>query len=662
MNEQWQSERHSKAKQVYVDPDFKTVQDFLDLQSQLSHVQHNAFDEVVSWIVGHDGDLSELKQRTAQLSNEFVLATPDCHPLLMTLACAAALAQAPVAQTWIRVSAYKYNSWQLARWLGNAMMAYSTVHSSACEAYVQLAKQVFSGLEDFSIHSKSDRTNSERTGAWAHWNECRSKLDEIWWELRGWSGFMNYESEMPLFEVFYELEPGEFIETISKCANPYLVSALLVAARIGPFASKFSDWQRMIAAAPKAFEDDGTWNHSVLMPLLLVEARSQLLQVRQNLRSPDLESVDLGLIKDEITRSAKLIANALAGRSDAPAIFARWTPWLMRQILLARSEKEVGDVTSAAFADDTLIDMIGSKLYGSSLPQSSPNDASTWEAWCYRCVLVSFAYNGHIKVPDWSSFVDEWDISPDDWACAKGHLLRERASLVTGLHKEMPGIAANFLAYPITQSTSPAEYWIGLWNNAVTLREIVEFGDPDATTDEYNSRSEAGRLLLLLFRVGLATFDQCAARYSGNVSPDSRSIARLFSALSSANYEMREIDSTLNQDAWGTIAQHLAVRRMIWALPSSSERNSTKYSNVFEANDTPSVPDILAASKGDVIELAGLLQSLSLNDPDGSIVKGFLNSALIDMPSIVQLVRTLNQYHPRKYPVNEAQLQKLTSL
>lgn len=657
MSEQWPSERHAEKQEVFANSSFKTTQDFLNLLNVFPHVYPKAFDDIVSWIVEQDGDLSELEQRTAQFADEFSPTIPDSHPLLMTLACATALAHTPSLQIYSKINAFKYHSWQLEHWLGEAMMAYATIHSSACNAYVRLAKEVFAALENFSLQSKSDRTNEARISAWGYWNERQDKLEEIWWDLRGWDGFMNYEAELPLFQVFYKLEPDEFIRTISKSSNPYLVSALLFVAGIGAFSPRFSEWKRMTAAAPTAFEDGGGWNGSVLMPLLLVEARNQLLQVRQNLRNPDLTPSEFDEIKQEITSTAELIVTTLAARQDAPAIFARWTPWLMRKIL-GQTAKEIADVKSAAFADDVLFDVIGRNLGNSAWPQTSPDDAPLWEAWCYRCALASFAYNGHIQALTWEGFRDEWRLSPEDWIGDKGQLLREHASLITTVNKEIPGVAANLLAYPIAQSPSFAEAWIDLWNEAIALREIVEFGDSDAIEDEYSSRSEAGRLLLFLFCIGLAILDQGAARSSNNNSPEARSLTGLFKALNFATCEMREIDSTLNHDEWLSVVQHLAVRRMIWESISGNE-NASKNCQVFKSDDTPTVSDILAKAKGDVTELVAILQSLLLNRPDALRMKAYLHSASMDLSNIVHSIRSLNQYHPRKYPIDEAQLKKL---
>ena len=659
MTEQWPKERHAEIREDFADTSFKTARDFLNLLSLFPDVQSKAFDDVVSWIVEQSGDLSELEQRLAPVADEFAPSTVDSYTLLMTLACAAALAHTPSLGTWAKVDAFKYNSWQLEHWLSEAMIAYAEVYPSAVDAYANLAKEAFARLENFSLQSRSERTNVERVGAWGSWDKRQDKLEEIWWDLRGWHGFMNYQEELPLFQVFYKLKPDEFIRTISRSANPYLVSALLFVAGICAFSPRFSEWKRMIAAAPVAFEHDGKWNGSVLVPLLLVDARNQLLHVRSNLPNLDVTTGDFDEIKQEITKTAELVSGILAERQDAAAIFCRWTSWLMRQIL-GQTEKEIADVKSSAFADNAMVDAIGTKLGNRLLPQSVPDDAPLWEDWCYRCALASFSYDGHIQVPAWEGFGNEWRLSPEDWIGDRGRSLREHARLITTLNKEVPGVAANLLAYPIAQSFSPDEAWIRLWNDSIALREIVEFGDSDSVEDEYSSRSEAGRLLLLLFSIGLAIFDQISAHSPNNNSPEARSLVNLFKALNSATSEMREIDSTLNHDKWLAAFQHLVIRRMIWESTSNNESASTNF-QVFKADDKPTISDILIEANGDVIEMVAILQSLLLNAPDSRLAAE-LSSASIDVSDIVQSIRGLNGYHSRKYPIDEAQLQKLLAL
>ena len=224
-----------------------------------------------------------------------------------------------------------------------------------------------------------------------------------------------------------------------------------------------------------------------------------------------------------------------------------------------------------AFADDALIAEIGCNFGEIPLLQANPDDVPLWEVLCYQCVLGSFAYNGHIQAPARDIFGNEGRLLPEDWVEHKGQLLRAHANLIVIMNKEIKGMSANILAYPIAQCCSPTEAWISLWNDAITLREIVEFGDSDAVKDEYSSRSEAGNLLLLLFEIGLASFYQGSARSTDNKSSEARSLVRLFKELNSATCEMREIDSTLNHEKWLLIVQHLAIR-------SLNQRHQRKYS------------------------------------------------------------------------------------
>lgn len=657
MGEQWPAERREEEREVVADSSFKTKRDFFYLLRSLDGNQLNAFREIVSWIVEQDGDLSDLERRSVGIADESARALPDAHMLVLTLASAAALAHTPSLQTWAKINAFKFHSWQLENWLGEAMAAYAELHPWARNAYASLAKDAFTALKDFSLQSKSDRSNDERENVWAHWGERQDKLEEIWWGLRGWSGFMIYEEELPLFRVFYALEPDEFIRTISRSSNPYLVSAFLFVTGIGGFYPQFAEWQRIIAEAPAAFENGGKWNGSVLIPLLLVDARNQLLQVGQYVRSSEITPDELEGAEKEITITAELIASTVATRRDASAIFSRWSSWLVRQIL-GRTATEIADVKSSGFADSALLNAIGSQLENRTLPTKSSDDAPLWEAWCCRCALAYFAYNGDIAAPEWEDFVNEWHLSPEDWVGEKGYLLREHASLICILNKEAPGIAANLLAFPIVQCVHPVEAWIGLWNGSITLREIVEFGDANAAEDGHSARGEAGRLLLLLFRIGLAVFDQLAALSSDNNSAGARSLAGLFESLHAATSEMREIDDTLNHEEWFVAVQHLAVRRIIWK-PSLRNESASANFKIFKTGDTPTVSEIFSELKGDVVELVPVIQSLLLNGLNVSSIKDHLNAASIDLLEVVRSIRALNQYHPRKYPIDEAQLQKL---
>lgn len=661
MKIQWPSERKAANQQPIANASFKTEQDFRQLLNACPEGLPPTFDEAVVWVAQQGGEVTELEQRMTEICNQIDLHEfPDCTNLLMTWTCATALAQSPSLQTWEKVKKFNYNSWQLTHWLAYAMMVRAEGNTDARKAYIALATEAFNALDSFTLVSKSDRINQERTGVFAYWNECRNRLDKIWWGLRDWHGFINYEEELPLFQALNRFGSDEFIHVVEQSSNPYFVHSLLFVAGVGAFSPRFAKWKKFTTIAPHAFEADGSWNGSVLAPLLLVEARNQLLQAGCNIPHFNASVADVERVKQEIISVVETVVTTLSMRQDALPLFARWLTWLMRQ-LLCHSEKDINDVRSAAFVDNVLIEAIGRKLKDQSVIQVSPSDAPAWEAWCYRCVLASHANSGFIDPPNNEDFLAEWAISPDEWVGGKGQSLREHARLIVNGSKEIPGTAAHLLAYPIVRSESPTEAWIGMWNATHTLREILEFGDADASDDEYHSRSETGKLLHLVFRIGLAILDQRVAECSSNNSPEARLQATLHQALASAVYEMLEIDDTLNHDEWLVAVRHLAIRRLNWETQTPENQKPNRYP-VFSPEDTPTFSDYLKATKSDTIELLTVLQSVLLNDPDISRLRHELRSASVNLSDVLGMARRLNQYSPNRYPIDEKQLQKLEVL
>lgn len=659
MTVQWISEREASNRQPIANDVFKTKQDFLPILAAYREGLLPSFRETVEWVIEQGGEIGELEQRVAIICSQLdAHIFPDSINLLMNLVCAAALARSPNLETWKRVKHFKYQLWQLEHWLTPAMMAYASLKLSNSTAYVELAKVVLKALDDFKLESLSSRHNQERIGAWTYWNECRDKLDQIWWGLRGWHE-MSYEDDLPLFRVLYQLAPDEFVSIVVQSTNnPYLVHSLLLVTGVGPFSPRFAEWKRISSNAPVAFEVDGTWNGSVLLPLLLVEARDQLLQTGRSVHRLEASDADIESVKHDTANLVDAVVTALASRDDSLPMFARWSTWLMRQ-LLNLSEKDVSDIRSSAFIDNALIEAIGSRLKDQAVVQSSPKDAFAWEVWSYRCVLASHAHSGYIGPPDYKQFMAEWNIKPDEWI-EKGKVLRERASLVIA-SKDMPGMAAHYLAYPIVKSSDPATTWLEMWKTTYSLREIIEFGDADVLLDEYHARSVAGELLLLLFRIGLAIFDQRAPECLCTDSPVSRSQAKLHEALASALREMHEIDDTINRDKWLDAIRHLATRRLIWEEQTLENQKSNRFS-IFRPEDAPTFSDYLKAAKSNVIELLSVLQSALLNDPDICSLQKALSAASVNLSDTVQIARRLNRYDPRRYPIDEAQLQRLDVL
>lgn len=536
------------------------------------------FDNAVEWITQQGDDTSELERRIISVSDELELADfPESVNLLMAWACAKALEKSPSLQTWQNVRKLQSYSWQLEHWLSDAMMVYAERESSAKETYIKLAKEVFAALDGFELTSQFDCHNKEREQFRASWDEECAKLDSIWEGLDWWNE-MNYEEEFPLFRVLGNLDAAEFMDAISQSKNPCLVKSVLLAVDIG---FKFSLWKTFAASAPNTFDEDSCWTSSIVLPLLLVTARNSLCRSIPDINASDIE---VEKVKQEIANLTEAVIATLANRLDALPVFARWSTWLMQQLLM-QEIKNSNDVRSSAYVDAMLINAIGGKLKDKHINLESPSDASAWEAWCYRCVLASHAYNEFIAVHDCKSFLKEWEISFDDWPSERGKKLRKHADLYTGVTKEIPSGAAQYLAYPIAMSEMPVDAWIELWANCQPLLEIVEFGDADdSESDKYQGSTEADKLLLLAFSIGLSILDQLVSRCSAGDSPQARDLAKLHEALASAVREMLEINYFLSREKWLQAIQHLAVRRLIWE-DRVSEAGKNKRFSVFLPDD-----------------------------------------------------------------------------
>lgn len=657
MTIQWPDEREPNKRQSLerrsIDPKGGLHQVLAACPSGLS----SGFDDAVKWIIDEGDEIAELERRMTDVSIELDLKDiQENVSLLMVWGCAKALAEAPSLQTWQQVRTLKSNSWQLEHWLAVAMLVCSERETEAKEAYVSLAKVAFLALDNSQLLSQFERHNDERKQLKMAWESNSEKLTEIWWGLRGGT-VMAYEEEFPLFKVLQAASCSEFLAVVAKSSNPYLVQSAFWAAGA---VCKFSIWEELADSAPSTFAEDSTWNNSVALPLLLVIARDEMLQSSRQVPHVDATETKEAEVKQEIADLAEAVVCILAKRQDAMPLFTRWSTWLMRQLLM-QGFKKADDIRSSAAVDDALVDAIGRQLKSQSYNSESPCDAPAWEHWCYRAVLSSHANCKFTDVPDFESFVEEWMINPDDWTGDRGKQLRARANLFLIMNKDIPGDAAYSLAYPIVMSEAAVNKWINLWNAVQPLREIAEFGDADVhSSEDYQSRSEAGKMLLFVFCIGLAILDQSATPEVACDTPHARNLAKLHEALALAVREMREIDDSLNRDQWLLAVRHLAVRRLIWEDNGSQDKR--EHISIFLPGDSPSFSDYLTAARNDELELVAILQMTLLNESDRQIVLAKIKAASIDLSGMVESVKRLNVIDSKKYPVNDAQLGSLMEL
>lgn len=637
-NKEYQDEILNLRKDLifFIDNYKKELEERLDLLSGLiieSGVEYNELhSEVRSSIIDVDINYN----------------TEDKVDLISTWICVLAMVKSPTLNTWLNIKKIFYNSNNIKFWLEKSILVHTEIHPEDKCSFIALSDTVINALEENDRRIISERHRGSLENALLSWKETFEKLTEIWWGLRGFDPW-SYSSELVVFSILKTLDNEKFIQRISKFENPYLVDVCLFAIGVG---NSYSCWEEIVKLAPLSFEKDGEWNGSVLMPLLLVYAHKGIHQVVFGLPHSNLSPEDEAKAKNEIDELNSSIVTLLAQREDSHPLFARWSTWLMREVMISGSDDQ-DNVTSVAYRNNSLLKAIGQSIQLSSNFQLSSESVPAWERWVYRAVLALHSYNGFITQQECSDFIDEWSLDFDSWNDDKGAQLIESSRLFNMNSQEIPNNSSHLLAYSIAMSNSPSSNWIKLWNNTRLLREIVEYGDfQDSRVDRYKGSTEATRLILLGFTIGLAILDQMAQRYidDGSISKDE--ILDLYRALLKAANEMREINYFIDIDKWEDALLSLIIRRLHW---ESGVRNIA----IFNLQDTPSFSDLVKQSTYDVVFFWRVIENTLIYQNKLVDRIDLPKQKIIDLVNDIELVKNASD---KKFRINSKAIDEFSKL
>ncbi|MEZ9595510.1 hypothetical protein AB4298_12810 [Shewanella sp. 10N.261.52.F9] len=646
MTTQWPNEKNKKYQDeflnlrkdliFFIDNYEKELEERLDLLADLiikSGVEYNEL---------HSGVKSSIIDVDVNYNTE------DKVDLISTWICVLAIVKSPTLNTWLNIKKIFYNSNNIKFWLEESILVHTEIHPEDKCSFIALSDKVINALEENDRRIISERHRGTLENALLFWEETSEKLTEIWRGLRGFDSW-SYSGELVVFSVLKTLDNEQFIQRISKFENPYLVDVCLFAIGVD---NSYSCWEEIVKLAPLSFEKDGEWNGSVLMPLLLVYALKGIQQAVYGLPHSNLSPEDEAKAKNEIDELNSPIITLLAQREDSHPLFARWSTWLMHELMISGSDDQ-DNVTSVSYRNNSLLKAIGQSIQLSSNFQLSSESIPVWERWVYRAVLALHSYNGFITQQECSDFIDEWSLDFDSWNDDKGAQLIESSRLFNMNSQEIPNNSTHLLAYSIAMSNSPSSNWIRLWNNTRLLREIVEYGDcQDSRVDRYKGSTEAIRLILLGFTVGLAILDQMAQRYidDGGISKDE--ILDLYRALLKAANEMREINYFIDIDKWEDALLSLIIRRLHW---ESGVGNIA----IFNLQDTPSFSDLVKQSTYDVvffwrvIENTLIYQNKLVDRIDLPMQK------IIDLVNDIELVKNASD---KKFRINSKTIDEFSKL
>ncbi|EJG1029701.1 hypothetical protein [Vibrio parahaemolyticus] len=637
-NKEYQDEILNLRKDLifFIDNYKKELEEQLDLLSNLiieSGVEYNELhSEVRSSIIDVDVNYN----------------TEDKVDLISTWICVLAMVKSPTLNTWLNIKKVFYNSNNINFWLEESILVHTEIHPEDRYSFIALSDTVINSLEENDRSIISERHRGSLENALLYWKETPEKLTEIWWGLRGFDPW-SYSSELVVFSVLKTLDNEKFIQRISKFENPYLVDVCLFAIGVD---KSYSCWEEIVKLAPLSFEKDGEWNGSVLMPLLLVYAHKGIQQAVYGLPHSNLSPEDEVKAKNEIDELNSSIVTLLAQREDSHPLFARWSTWLMREVMISGSDDQ-DNVTSVAYRNNSLLKEIGQSVQLSSNFQLSSESVPAWERWVYRAVLALHSYNGFITQQECSDFIDEWSLDFDSWNDDKGAQLIESSRLFNMNSQAVPNNSSHLLAYSIAMSNSPSSNWIKLWNNTRLLREIVEYGDfQDSRIDRYKGSTEAIHLILLGFTIGLSILDQMAQRYidDGSISKDE--ILDLYRALFKAANEMREINYFIDIEKWDDALLSLIIRRLHW---ESGVGNIA----IFNLQDTPSFSDLVKQSTYDVVFFWRVIENTLIYQNKLVDRIDLPKQKIIDLVNDIELVKNASD---KKFRINSKAIDEFSKL
>jgi hypothetical protein len=594
-------------------------------------------------------DPKETVSRLFALSGKVSDEHSDVIPALV---CVEALRQMPSADTWIFLWSLAWHSSPLEYILPRTVMTIAKEDPPFKSLFLEIAAGVIREMVanpgrraipgDRQLFSQLRDT----------WRE-KSSLDNIWWGLRE-GGHMLFRDDDGVFRIVANLDPKAFIELLSMFDNPYPIPSALESAKAG---WSFDHWKTLFSLAPLAFNENGTWNGSPIVPLLLVIARDQILEAQFRI-GPQSSEDDLKDAATQIGTLAGEIAKAVAGRPDASPCAERWAAWLMRQCLQGVANDTPpypANARSHGYVDSVLIVALGNELRGAEWNPSSPVDAERWEPWCYRCVLVIIAAEGAIRMPGADEFLGEWEIDPEDWVAQRGHELREKSSLFDVFGKRADAYGTRLLAIPLAEAHEAVQKWRHLWGMTQTIREIVEFGDHDEEEDVGSLGGiEAAQLMRLVFGLGLMMLD-CIVDPARNVQGDRQSsLEELCRILLNAANEMAAIDR-MNYLYWREANRHLAARCAVWRDPVS-------LAAAFNEHSKPSFSDFVKDLSDDTENLLALIEVTLRNGVEKEFVRKALKESNTDLATHIAFADKLISLDNRRAGIGPEQLNAAKSL
>ena len=595
-----------------------------------------------------DRAIKQLETLARDIDSSALADPSDLSNAILVSACLEAIVGRPSAEVWEYLAGLAWHSALLEHELPPAVIERASQDASFKDAFLGFAGKVI----DKAIASPGRRAFTKEKGLPAqlrtNWLE-RPQLSTIWWGHSDRHALSVGRDDNGILRIVAGIDLSAFVQLLTRYDYPEPVLAALMFAG-GRWS--FETWRKLVEIAPPAFESDGRWNGSLILPLLLYFGKEE---IRIGLR-PDIGQPDVDAATAETDEIAAHIAALIVGRTDGASSAQRWCTWLMRSPLMGNDRDPrpyPADARSAGYAEAALIDAFGKALSLDAWNPMLPGDAEAWEAWCYLGVLVSVGNLHGGRFPPAHDFLQEWELTPEQWCSTPGKELRAHASLFTTFGKRADSYGNRLLAMPLVSEKEPFLAWQQLWASTAVLREIVEFGSSEPEQNQaWQDRNSAAELVRLSFGIGLMMVDALAGSQEVASAGPRSSMRSLFGALTDLAREMTAID-TFDNGYWTDAWRHLAIRCALWS--------DGKFGRL-DPDPEIDFSDYFRPIGQDPEQLLAMLEVATRNEITRPKLVGALTKAEVNLPSLVDLASRILALDSKRARVSETQIALARSL
>lgn len=484
-----------------------------------------------------------------------------------------------------------------------------------------------------------------------------AQLSQIWRQAYDRHNVAEPFSDWPWFSLLWQLEPSTFLNVITECRSHYTISSILILAGLS---DDFALWQQAMCKAPPAFTDNGSWNDSFLLPMLLAEASQRLLQSVSDYQGHQQQTIDLST-EPEISGLIHDIATTVAQRADFSKLIMPWASQLFKTM----SNHFQHDSVTGKLYQALLMALMAQLPNKQQLGEVVEND--DFDTWLYASLLGWLAQQfpqDAIPLPKPESFIEQWQFNhlPEcNWFSAKGETLINSSREFADQQPTCLLIEGLGLSLTRGQPEFAAKYWQKMWQGAYCLREAVKFNTPES--QGYSPRShDAVGLNYLLLSLGLAMLHQLESRFIRDGRQLESVINDLFNDLWRASFILMSIDS-FRKNKIQNIQLNLLLSRGLWQ--QQAEHGHQHYKLLNRALEL-SHADLLKDLQSNRVNLITLLQFYNKNNLSDAWLNNELMTAGVNIRELLVTAQKLKAFNANKTtlghqnePVNITVLKRL---